>query len=288
MSERPRTSTVRDSFLTLGGLRFHYRDWGDEGAPPLLMLHGLTGHARGWDTVAEALTDRFRVLALDQRGHGESDHATDYTWDRWLGDVEGFAHALALDRFFLIGHSFGGVVAYMYAARHPEAVARLVVVDIGPPPETAGLPPPRGPLAGLRDVFDDPDEALREAQRLDPDARAGELRNGVRHNLLRRDDGRWTLRWDAVLRTPDFLLPLPDVRTQWDALRVLACPTLVIKGAHSTFLPEHAEGMARAIPSARVVEIPAAGHAVHWANPAAFLAVVRAFLLGGPREASGG
>jgi pimeloyl-ACP methyl ester carboxylesterase len=282
VSDARQPFTVQDRFVRLGDLRFHYRDWGNPGAPPLLLLHGMTGHARGWDTFAAAMVGRFRVLALDQRGHGESDRAPDYPWERWLDDVESFVRTLALDPLVVIGHSFGGVVAYMYAARHSGGVVRLVVVDIGPPPEGTALPPPRGPFARLQHVFADPDEYLHLARRLDPDAREEELRHGTLHNLVRQPDGRWALRWDAALRAADFELPLPDLSEQWAALRALACPTLVIRGQHGTFPREHAERMVSAIPDARLIEIAAAGHSVHWGNPDAFCSAIREFLLDEP------
>ncbi len=81
----------------IGGLKFHYTDWGGDG-PPLVMLHGLTGHARTWDHTAAALTDRYRVLALDQRGHGDSEWAPQYGLAPMAQDVLGFLDALELIR----------------------------------------------------------------------------------------------------------------------------------------------------------------------------------------------
>src|SRR5215216_3915791 len=100
------TSTeVRDATVQLNGLRFHYRDWGNEGAQPLLLLHGFTGHARTWDTFAQAMRDRYRVLALDQRGHGETEWATDYATERSVEDIDAFVRELGLRRFALLGLS---------------------------------------------------------------------------------------------------------------------------------------------------------------------------------------
>src|SRR5207249_4376580 len=101
---------VQDKHVTLGGLRFHYREWGEAGAPPLVLLHGYTSHARSWDTFAGAMCEHYRVLALDQRGHGETEWATDgdYTAERMVEDVAAFAQALGLGRFALLGLSMGG------------------------------------------------------------------------------------------------------------------------------------------------------------------------------------
>ena len=110
---------VRDATVTLGGLRFHYRDWGDREAPPLVLLHAYTMHARTWDTFARAMATRFRVLALDQRGHGETEWAVDYAEGRLHGDLRAFVEALGLGHCSLVGFSIGGTTACSYAALYP-------------------------------------------------------------------------------------------------------------------------------------------------------------------------
>src|SRR2546423_813595 len=99
---------VQDRSIALNGLRFHYRDWGNEGAQPLVLLHGLSSHARSWDRFATAMQSDFRVLALDQRGHGETEWADDYYADRMVEDVDAFITALGLERIALLGLSMGG------------------------------------------------------------------------------------------------------------------------------------------------------------------------------------
>src|SRR5438445_5337545 len=96
---------VRDETLTLNGLRFHYRDWGSREAPPLVLLHGFTGNARHWDTLARAMADRYRVLALDQRGHGETDWAPngDYMAVRVNEDFAAFVKTVEIERFAIVG-----------------------------------------------------------------------------------------------------------------------------------------------------------------------------------------
>ena len=118
---------VRDEYVVLNGLRFHYRDWGDLSAPPIILLHGFTGHARSWDTLAAALAGKYRVLALDQRGHGESGWAEDYSTQAMVSDVAAFVAALGLRSFDLLGLSMGGSNAYHYAGTRPEGLQRLVI-----------------------------------------------------------------------------------------------------------------------------------------------------------------
>ena len=112
----------RDATPPLRGFRLHYVEWGDPAAPPLVLLHGITGHARTWDTLALALADRWRVLALDQRGHGDSEAAPDgdYTVGAMADDLGAFADALGLPTFSLLGLSMGGRVAMGFAGAHPS------------------------------------------------------------------------------------------------------------------------------------------------------------------------
>ena len=118
-------------FVEAGGLRFHYRDWGGNGQP-LLLLHGLASNARIWDLTAPLLTGGFRVIALDQRGHGLSDKPDGgYDFASITGDVAAFVQALGLERPALAGHSWGANVALQFAADRPDGVSALALVDGG-------------------------------------------------------------------------------------------------------------------------------------------------------------
>lgn len=121
---------VREAFVDLRGLRFHYRDWGGSGQP-VVLLHGLASNARIWDLTAPLLAERFRVLALDQRGHGLSAQPDGYDFPSISGDLTALIDALGLERPGLVGHSWGGNVALQFAADHPEAVSWLALVDGG-------------------------------------------------------------------------------------------------------------------------------------------------------------
>jgi pimeloyl-ACP methyl ester carboxylesterase len=118
-------------YADLTGVRLHYLDWGGEGVP-LLLLHGLASNARIWDLTAPLLTPHFRVVALDQRGHGQSDKPDgDYSFAEVTGDLAELLPALGLDRPVIVGHSWGGNVALQFAADHPGSVRALVLVDGG-------------------------------------------------------------------------------------------------------------------------------------------------------------
>lgn len=119
--------------MEAGGIRLAYRAWGPGEAPPVVLLHALGESSADWAQVAEALVPRWRLYACDQRGHGASDWPGNYTVERLTGDLEAFVDALGLDRVTLVGHSLGAAPAYLYAARHPERVAGLVLEDPAPP-----------------------------------------------------------------------------------------------------------------------------------------------------------
>lgn len=272
---------VTDRTVTLNGLRFHYRDWGNDDAKALVCLHGFTGHARTWDTFAMAMRDRYHVLALDQRGHGETEWATDYAPERRVEDMEAFVEALKLDKFILLGLSMGGRAAFMYAAKHPEKVERLVIVDIAPESDTAGS---RRIAQGVsaNDVFDDPEEAVAAARRANPRPPDSELRHRVLNNLIQRPDGKWTFRYDVALRNGSGARTTPtaaDIAAAWTSLANITCPTLVVHGVDSDILsPENAKRMEQTIPNCRVINVKDSGHSVPLDNPAGFIEAVKTFL----------
>jgi 3-oxoadipate enol-lactonase len=134
--------------ITVDGVRLACHLWGAADAPALVLLHGLGGQASTWDTVAPELARSFRVLAIDLRGHGDSDRPGDYSFELMRDDVLGVLGQLGLDRVSLLGHSMGGTVAYLIAQQEPDRISRLILEDTPPPF-------PMGRVAGER-----PDEPL--------------------------------------------------------------------------------------------------------------------------------
>ena len=120
-----------ESWADVGELRMRYLDWGGDG-PPVVALHGLASSAHWYDIVAPLLRDQYRIFAPDQRGHGQTTQATTgYDWETLTTDVTGFMDHLGLDRAAVLGHSWGGNVATNLAARRPERVSQLVMIDGG-------------------------------------------------------------------------------------------------------------------------------------------------------------
>jgi pimeloyl-ACP methyl ester carboxylesterase len=124
---------VQDRIVELSRIRLHIREWhGPPGASAVVLVHGLSSNARIWDAIAPELATRFRVVALDQRGHGLSDKPEDgYGFDEVMEDLHALVEALEIRRPLLVGHSWGGNVVVQYAATHPDGVAGLVLVDGG-------------------------------------------------------------------------------------------------------------------------------------------------------------
>jgi pimeloyl-ACP methyl ester carboxylesterase len=280
---------VRDATVMLDGVRFHYRDWGDLAASPLVLLHAYLQHARTWDTVARGLVDRCRVLAPDLRGFGESGWAADYHELRLVADVAEFVDALGLGAVALVGHSIGGSAAITYAQLYPDRVQRLVAFECFTDPDVAEDAPHRQTMLdylnrqrSLPETFASPEEAVAAFRPLAPHAAEEELRRWMRDGLVQQPGGRWGWRYDPVFRTP---APLPGRLNAEPAvlarrLVAVACPTLLLAGEES-WMVAPSQRMASLNPQARLATVPHAGHLVPLDNPTGFLAAVRGFLAEG-------
>ncbi len=275
------TTPTRDRTIEANGLRFHYRAWGAVDAPPLLILHGITGHSWEFDRLAARLAGRYHVLAFDQRGHGASDWAATYAPEAMAGDILALIPALGYERVTVVGHSMGAINTYLAAARAPELFDRLVLLDAGPETLTcdwAGEFVPQMLAAAAAAVYDDPEDAV--ADYLAGGEGTDELRRFVLDDLRRLPDGRWTWRFDAG-GLPSFQRDAPDAATQWAALGRVLSPALVVRAELSPALArDEAARMARVLPRGRMVEIAGAGHDVHLDRFDPLVAAIEQFLAG--------
>lgn len=266
--------TWRDGTTTLGGLHFHFLDWGTPGHPPVLLVHGAAQTAHSWDEVAPDLARDHHALALDLRGHGDSDRAPDgvYRREDLIGDLRGFLDDRGWPAATLIALSLGGLTSIGLAARDPARVRGLVVVDIAPTIERAGASQIHQQVS-VHD-FGSFDEAVERAMAFNPRRSRANVEDRLRHALRETPDGRWIYKFDgAVFGAAGDLEPL------WDEVRRLTCPTLLVRGAESPILAaEVAARFTRELPGATTVEVPGAGHSVMGDNPEGFLAAVRPFL----------
>jgi pimeloyl-ACP methyl ester carboxylesterase len=275
-------TNVRDEVIELRGLRFYYREWPSArtGAPTLVLLHGYTGHAHSWDHFAAAMSQDYRVLALDQRGHGQTQWApaTAYDTIEMVEDLDAFVRALGLEKFTLLGLSMGGIVSFAWAGRRPASLARLVIVDIAPEIDVEGL---KRIQAGVvrSDVFDSREEAFARARADNPIPPEAHQRYRVDYSLMRMQDGRFTYRYDRALRDPNNPRKGIPAEEGWRLAANIAVPTLLVRGELSDILTRPvAEKMATAIRDCRLVEIAGSGHPVPLDKPEEFLAAVKTFL----------
>jgi pimeloyl-ACP methyl ester carboxylesterase len=269
-----------DRTLVLNGQRFHYTEWGAPTASPLVMLHGVTGHARTWDEEAAVLASHYRVLALDQRGHGDSDPSpnVDYTVATLAADVAAFADALGLIRFSLVGLSMGGRVAIGFAGQAPARVDRLVIVDIGPEISEAGMNRVGTLMARSPELFTSLEHALAFHRVTNPLYTEAMLRHRVEHGT-RPVEGGLTWKYDRGLRDAVRAGTWRDPIDLWPLWREIACPILLVRGADSDVLsPEIAKRMLEENPNTRYAEVAGAGHTVPGDQPAAFRALLTDFL----------
>ncbi|MFE6403973.1 alpha/beta fold hydrolase [Streptomyces alboflavus] len=250
---------MREFFMT-GGRRLSYLDFGGPGAP-LLTLHGHYNEGAVFAPLAEALAPRWRVIALDQRGHGESDRAESYDRGDYVGDVAALHRHLGLGAVAVLGHSLGGVNAYQYAARQPDRVSALIVEDIGAVVDvdwsfTSGLP-------------------RRAPSRAELVASLGSAAPYLECSFRRADDG-----WGFSFGIEDTVASQKALSGEhWRDWTAVACPTLLIRGTRSDELAAgHAREMiARRAGGARLVEL-SAGHVVHHDAAKEFAAAVEGFL----------
>jgi esterase len=267
--------------VSVGQLRFRYLDWGTKGLRPILFLHGGALTAHTWDLCCLALRGEFHCVALDQRGHGDSDWApdADYSIDAQREDIRGFADRLGLDRLVLVGQSMGAINGLAFAVAHPERLSALVMIDAGPEVRRRGSSRIREFVNGgakpetLEEIIE---RALAFNPRRDPQI----LRRSLMHNLRPQPDGSWSWKYDrSRFQRLDQDTHLAERRRLADNLANVTCPVLVVRGAESdVFHQDDAERLAQNFPNGRQITIAQAGHTVQGDNPKDLVAALRDFL----------
>jgi pimeloyl-ACP methyl ester carboxylesterase len=265
----------------IGGLRFRYLDWGNEGLQPILFLHGGALTAHTWDLCCLALRDEFHCLALDQRGHGDTDWApdADYSITAQREDVRGFVNKLGLHRFVLAGMSMGAINALAFAIHYPEKLSHLVIIDAGPEIRRPGSSRIRDFVNGGANP-ETLDAIIERALAFNPRRDPKILRRSLMHNLRQQADGNWVWKYDRKrFQQMDRDVHTAERRALAEGLAKVTVPTLVVRGAESdVFHGEDAERLAQRLPDGRYVTIPRAGHTVQGDNPKDLAEALRAFI----------
>ena len=275
------TPSANSHFVVRDSVRLHHLDWGNHGAHPVVLVHGVRLHAHVWNDFGRRFSDRYHVLAVDQRGHGDSGWGPEeqYHLEEFYRDLRAVVEARGLKRFTLVGHSLGGMVSMLYAQRHPQELERLVLVDIsaGRPPVPPGTdlsrvtetPPPRD--------FDSPEDAAQYLAGLMKLAPGHMVEESAKHGLRLTPAGRYTWKYDpALLGTRRPPVAPPDM---WQLVGGISTPTLLQYGAKSRVVtPELAQRMRDSMPDCTVERVEEAGHALFTDRPEEFARSVERFL----------
>ncbi len=284
-------------------LRLHYVDWGNAGAPPLLLVHGGRDHCRNWDWVAEHLARDWHIIAPDLRGHGDSEWPKDgtYMMSGYIYDLAQLVHQLRVAPVTLIGHSLGGNIALRYAGLYPENVAKLVAIEgLGASPKMkaqrlakpfaermrAWIDAQRGLSGRLPRRYASVEDAFKRMQEENKHRTPEQARHLTQHGVSQNEDGTYSWKFDNYVRSwPPYDMPEADIEELWTRI---ACPTLLVYGRESWASNPIEDGRARNFKNAEIVTVDGAGHWVHHDRLDEFLALLRRFLgVPSPRPSRG-
>ena len=278
-------------------LRLNYLDWGRpngaDGKPPLILVHGGRDHARSWDWTAEALRADYHVIAMDHRGHGDSDWVSDgnYSAGDMVYDLAQLVHQLGEGPVRIVAHSMGGNVALRYAGAFPHMVDRLVAIEgLGPSPKTRAEQRETPYPERLAKWISKKREAAGRTPRKYESIEAAfarmieensyltqeQARHLTTHGVNRNEDGTYSWKFDPHLN----VWPIEDVADEFvEALwGAIACPTLLLYGADSWASNPENDGRLDRFANAEVIEFERAGHWLHHDQFDRFIAVLRDFL----------
>jgi pimeloyl-ACP methyl ester carboxylesterase len=282
-------SEPESRFYKSQGLRLHYADWGNAGAPVLLLVHGGRDHCRSFDAMARALRPHFHVVAPDMRGHGDSDWARggSYSLTEYVYDLSRLVRSIRAERVTIVGHSMGGMVGLVYSGTFPEQVTALVVLDgvtvlpgAKPAPANERIAKWVGQLDKLEDrkphrysTIEDAAAQMRARNARLPIELAHHLAS---HGVRRNEDGTYSWKFDPYQRAMGpHRLSADDHVSLWARI---SCPTLLLQAEESFLESAKRHDLARYFPQARAEVISGAGHWLQHDKPDEVLAAIQAFL----------
>ncbi len=271
-------------------LKLQFWDWGTEGKPTLLLVHGGLDHARNWDWVARALRDDFHVYALDLRGHGNSAQAPGalYSIAEHVLDLSALADIINDFPIYIIGHSLGGIITLHYAGVFPERVKKAVVIEgLGPPPRHPIYKPAhermRDWIEGVRKTekrephsYPDLQSAVARMKEANPHLSDEVAQHLTLHGTNWNSDGSLVWKFDNFARSfPPYGTNIEDARQIFSQI---ICPILLFWGMESWATDPSSDGRANVIKHHRLVKVPNAGHWVHHDQLELFLSETKKFL----------
>ncbi|MEI9983667.1 MAG: alpha/beta hydrolase [Aliidongia sp.] len=274
-------------------LRLHYVDWGNPGAPPLLLVHGGQDHCRNWDWVAAQLRHDWHVIAPDLRGHGNSEwsHDGSYPMANYVYDLAQLIHQQELAPVTIVAHSMGGNIALRYTGIYPENVRKLVAIEgLGPSPkllaERAGQPIHERMAKWIQDTralagrlprrYHSIEDAFARMQAENTHLSPEQARHLTQHGVNQNEDGTYSWKFDNYVRVwPAYDIPLVELHALWGRI---TCPTLLVYGKESWASNPEEDGRSKHFSTAKVVTFERAGHWVHHDRLEDFLKLMRDFL----------
>ncbi|MDP1875317.1 alpha/beta fold hydrolase [Phenylobacterium sp.] len=273
-------------------LRLHYVDWGNEGAEPLLLVHGGRDHCRNWDWVAQRLRDRYHIIAPDLRGHGDSAWAIGggYDMGAYIYDIAQIVHQKGLAPVTIIAHSMGAGIALNYCGAYPDAVKKIVAIEgLGPSPAVMAEQAKRTVDQRLRDWIEDRrknsgrsprryatlDEAYARMAEENPHLSPEQARHLTIFGAHQNEDGTFSWKFDNHSRWGMGGLSHADQHYLWSQI---TCPVLLMRGEESWASDPQADGRIKHFQNAHLVNFEGAGHWVHHDQLEAFMAEVEGFL----------
>ncbi|MAN75213.1 MAG: alpha/beta hydrolase [Henriciella sp.] len=274
-------------------LKLHYADWGNEDAPPLLLVHGGRDHCRSWDWTAEVLRKDWHVIAPDLRGHGDSAWSPEgnYNMQAYIYDLAQLIHQLKLAPVTIVSHSLGGNICLRYTGLYPENVRKIVAIEgLGPSPDRLAerrktpwqehfrkmIDDKRG-LAGRQPKrYDTLEQAYARMKEENSFLTAEQARHLTINGIARNEDGTYSWKFDNYLRVWESVdITHEQVAELWSNI---SCPTLLLYGEKSWASNPAEDGRIKHFKHADVKMFPEAGHWLHHDQFDLFIETLRDFL----------
>lgn len=274
-------------------LQLHYVDWGNESAPPLLMVHGGRDHCRNWDWVAEALCDDWHIICPDLRGHGDSAWSPEgnYSLTAYIYDLAQLIHQKQMQQVTIVAHSMGGGIALSYAGCFPDRVRKMAVIEgVGPPREwiDSELSKPqdqrvrewvdlkRGAAGRFHKRYPTLEAAYQRMKEENAYLSDAQARHLTCHAISQNEDGTYSWKFDNYIRfPPPDNMALPELYKLWGNIN---CPTRLLWGEDSWAPNPEKEGLMQHFKHAELSVYKNAGHWLHHDQTEQFVAEMKAFL----------
>lgn len=249
--------------------------------PVLIILHGLFGSSDNWITIAKKLEGIITVIFPDLRNHGQSPHTSSHTYKDMTDDLVLLCEALNIGKASILGHSMGGKVAMMFAADYPEKINNLIVADIAPKSYTQEINPIKNSeenelIPQLMDKLDLKTYTTRREinQFLALNLDKSEFRQFIMKNISRNSNDRFEWKFNLPVLRDSMEIILRDVNKEWfiDRKPILDYPVTFIRGLKSEYILDNdIPSIKNIYPEAKIVDIPNAGHWIHFEQPDLFL-----------------